>query len=272
MTLRVVSINIWGGRVYEPLIKYLPAVNADVYCLQEVYNAPLPMDEWLIYGANDAWEGEKVRPNLFREIGEVLPEHRGMYFPAARGFLHDGAKTEHPVEYGIAMFVRRSLPIIGERMDFVYSEFRHWGYGDPPLSRNAHCVRLFDYGNGKPVTIAHMHGLYDKRGKIDSDIREDQAHAFASLIGDVAEDGDAVIACGDWNVLPTSNTFTILKKLWLRDLVVGGGHTDTRSSFYKKNPRYADYMMVSPNVRVLDFEVVADPEVSDHRPLLLDCE
>jgi exonuclease III len=272
MTLRVVSINIWGGRVYEPLMQYLPVVDADVYCLQEVYNAPVPMPEWLIYPKEDAWDGEKVRPNLYREISEVLPEHRGMYFPAARGFLHDGGKTEYPIEYGIATFVRKPIPIIGECMDFVYSEFRHWGYGDPPLSRNAHCVRLYDYEKDKPVTIAHMHGLWEKRGKLDTDIRETQAHAFASLISDVACDGDDVIACGDWNVLPTSCTFDILKKLWLRDLVVGGGHTDTRTSHYTKNPRYADYMMVSPGVRVTKFEIPAQPEVSDHRPLVLDCE
>lgn len=271
MTIRVVSINIWGGRVYDTLMEYLPQVNADVYCLQEVYNAPVPLPEWLTFEVIFREPEAPVRPNLFQEIANILPEHRGFYYPAARGFLHDGAPVETPVEYGIATFVRKSIPIIGEHMGFVYSQFRHYGWGDPPLSRNAHAIRILDYETESPVVIAHMHGLWQKSGKEDSGIRDHQSILFAHTIENVMGVGDCIIACGDWNLLPESSTFGFLRDhLGLRDLVTGRGFTDTRTSYYKKNPRYADYMCVSSGVKVKHFDVVADPEVSDHRPLLLE--
>ncbi|ATU94315.1 hypothetical protein B5P45_03940 [Phyllobacterium zundukense] len=63
-------------------------------------------------------------------------------------------------------------------------------------------------------------------------------------------------------MLPRSSTFEILRALGLIDLVTTGGFTDTRTSQYPKQDRYADYLLVSPNVKVVDFEVVAEPEVS----------
>jgi endonuclease/exonuclease/phosphatase family metal-dependent hydrolase len=76
--------------------------------------------------------------------------------------------------------------------------------------------------------------------------------------------------CGDFNVLPGSSTFEVLADLGLSDLVTGRGHADTRTSHYAKPGRYADYMLVNDAVRVSSFDVVAAPEVSDHRPLLLE--
>ncbi|MGO6900389.1 endonuclease/exonuclease/phosphatase family protein, partial [Rhizobium ruizarguesonis] len=48
------------------------------------------------------------------------------------------------------------------------------------------------------------------------------------------------------------------------------GLVDTRTSYYLKQGRFADYMLVTPGVKVAKFEVVEAPEVSDHRALLLD--
>jgi hypothetical protein len=52
--------------------------------------------------------------------------------------------------------------------------------------------------------------------------------------------------------------------------VTSRGHTDTRTSHYTKEGRYADYMLVTSNVDVGLFDVVEQPEVSDHRALLLE--
>jgi endonuclease/exonuclease/phosphatase family metal-dependent hydrolase len=71
-------------------------------------------------------------------------------------------------------------------------------------------------------------------------------------------------------VLPGSATLQALAGLGLTDLITSRGHTNTRTSHYKKAPRFADYMLVSGNVAVRHFEVVREPEVSDHRALLLD--
>ena len=43
----------------------------------------------------------------------------------------------------------------------------------------------------------------------------------------------------------------------------------TRSSIYKKDNRFADYMMISNGIKVVDFKVM-DNLVSDHLPLYLE--
>ncbi len=48
------------------------------------------------------------------------------------------------------------------------------------------------------------------------------------------------------------------------------GKADTRSSRYAKPVRHANYMLVSDPEHVRSFEILADPEVSDHRPLVLE--
>ena len=45
--------------------------------------------------------------------------------------------------------------------------------------------------------------------------------------------------------------------------------TTTRSHFYTKEHKFADYILVSPEIEVKKFEVIQDV-VSDHLPLMLE--
>jgi endonuclease/exonuclease/phosphatase family metal-dependent hydrolase len=265
--LRVLSLNAWGGNLYQPLLKYLGQVDADIFCLQEIVRTPGYEGSQLIYRDGDLKLPQ--RTNLFEDICAILPGHDARFFPAASGPLHDQAGREIQSEFGLATFVRSSLPVIGEAMDFVHGAFSGDGWGVHPRSRNAHCIRVHD-PRGLPVTIAHMHGLRDPAGKHDSPLRLRQAERFAELIRRVWRPGERLVACGDFNVLPGSATFEVLSGLGLTDLVTTRGHTDTRTSYYGKEGRFADYLLVNDDVEVAAFDVVADPEVSDHRPLVLD--
>jgi endonuclease/exonuclease/phosphatase family metal-dependent hydrolase len=265
--MRIVSLNVWGGRLHEPLMPYLADVGADVLCLQEVVRTHGADSGWLVY--RDHGVELPQRANLFEELRVALPAYDAFFLPVARGDLFDGDRR-FDSEFGLATFVRRAHPIIGQATDFVHGEFSPDGYGPHPRSRNAHCIRLFDYEQGYPVTIAHMHGLRDLEGKGDTPARRHQAHALVEIIRQVRRESDRLVVCGDFNVLPDSETFEILGSLGLADLVTSRGHDDTRTSHYGKQPRFADYMLVTPDVEVVSFEPVAEPEVSDHRALLLD--
>ncbi|MGO7259129.1 endonuclease/exonuclease/phosphatase family protein, partial [Rhizobium brockwellii] len=80
--------------------------------------------------------------------------------------------------------------------------------------------------------------------------RKEQAEALVRLIERVWPGGENLVVCGDFNVLPDSATFTILARLGLSDLVTGNGLVDTRTSYYLKQGRFADYMLVTPGVKV----------------------
>ncbi len=267
MAMRILSLNVWGGKLHAPLIPYLVEADADVLCLQEVVRSPETTSHWLLYRDGDVELPQ--RANLFDEINSALPDHDGYFCPTSRGELHDGNRIVH-AEFGLATFVRKSLPVIGQALDFVHGQFSPDGWGEHPRPRNAHCLRLFDYDDGFAITIAQMHGLRTTDGKGDTPERQAQAGALERLVRRVWPGDERLIVCGDFNVLPDSATFGTLGKLGLFDLVTGRGHTDTRTSYYGKSGRFADYMLATPDVEVVGFDVVEQPEVSDHRALLLD--
>ena len=260
-------LNGWGGTLHEQLIPYLRAASPDVLCLQEVVHTPAAGKDQLTYR-----DGDHVLPqrtNLFREVAAALPDHVATFCPASQGVLWDGDETV-PSQFGLATYVRAAFPIVGQVQGFVHEAFSPHGYGDHPRPRNAHGVRLYDFEKDWPVAIVHMHGLRDLDGKMDTPERFAQARRLADLATRVAEDGDRLIVCGDFNIEPGDRTFDVLAEIGLTDLVTTLGVTDTRTSHYKKPGRFADYMFVNAAVTVLGFAVVEEPEVSDHRPLVLE--
>ncbi|CAM5776317.1 metal-dependent hydrolase [Labrys miyagiensis] len=265
--MRIMCLNGWGGKLHDRLVPYLAAVAPDILCLQEVVHSPASARDWLDY--RDGNHLLAQRANLFRDVCAALPDHAGIFCPAAQGVLWDG-KEPVPSQWGLATFVHKSFPIIGQVQGFVHKSFSADGYGDHPRSRNAHAVRVHDFSKARQVCVAHMHGLRDLGGKHDTPERLAQARRFADICSFVSEPGDGVVACGDFNIEPQSLTFRILAELGLADLVTGRGFTDTRTSHYRKAGRFADYMLVNDRVDVLGFDVVAQPEVSDHRPLLIE--
>jgi endonuclease/exonuclease/phosphatase family metal-dependent hydrolase len=265
--MRIMCLNGWGGKLHDGLAAYLLEMSPDVLCLQEVVHTPASEKDWLDYR-----DGDHILPqraNFFRDIATVLPDHVATFCPAAQGVLWDGDRSI-PSQWGLATFVRSSIPVIGQIQAFVHKTYSPDGYGDHPRSRNAHAVRIYDHERKWPVSIIHTHGLRDLNGKMDTPDRIAQANRLAELVKRIAKPGDRVVLCGDFNVEPASETFEILRRVGLRDLVTGRGFEGTRNSHYRKPGRFADYMLVNDIVEIRLFDVIMDPEVSDHCPLLLE--
>jgi endonuclease/exonuclease/phosphatase family metal-dependent hydrolase len=256
--VRLLSLNAWGGRLADVLLPWLSAQDPDVLCLQEVTRAvefhPGPL--WFAGGAAPLLQ----RPDLFAEVSAALPGHDATFCPAMHGHLHDEAGRAVASAFGIATFVRRGIPVLGQVQGFVHGDFRAGGWGPPPVPRCLHGVRL------PGLRVAHLHGLRDPTGKHDTPARAAQAERIAALLGALGPAEEPLVLCGDLNLLPGSATFERLAALGLRDLV---GEADTRTSHYAKTPRSADYLLVTTGAPVARFEVVAEPEVSDHRALRL---
>jgi endonuclease/exonuclease/phosphatase family metal-dependent hydrolase len=265
--LRIMCLNGWGGRLHDSLIPYIQLASPDVLCLQEVVHTPTAKNEWLNY--RDGKHELPQRANFFLEVAKALPNHVATFCPAAQGVLWDSGEAV-PSQWGLATFTRNSLTIIGQTQAFVHKSFSADGFGDHPRSRNAHAIRVFDHKRNWPIGIVQMHGLRDLNGKMDTPERLSQARRLAALATTISEEGDRLVVCGDFNVEPNSETFNILGKLGLIDLVTTWGFAGTRTTHYKKPGKFADYMLVSATVKVLDFNVVTQPEVSDHCPLVLE--
>ncbi len=264
--MKVMCLNGWGGKLHEKLLPYLENSEPDVLCLQEVIHSPESSKDWLTYRDGDHVLAQ--RANFFRDVSNALPDHVAIFCPAAQGVLWDQDQPV-PSQWGLATFVRRSLPIIGQIQGFVHKGFSPAGYGDHPRSRSAHGVRVYDDSAGRSVSITHMHGLRDLNGKMDTPERAAQARRLLDLSRQISEPGDVVVVCGDFNVEPGSETLAILADAGLHELVTARGIESTRTTHYKKPGRFADYMLVNRVDAVTSFDVIHDPEVSDHCPLVL---
>lgn len=250
--------------MYEQLAEWLPHAGADVFCVQEVTRTAA-LDGWTRFE-----DGERTLPqrgNLFGDIASLLPDHQGVFVASDAGPVWDEEGCRHVQDFGIAMFVHERLPIVGQHTAFVHGDFvehQAWAISDRP--RIAQSARTVDRDTDRTVTIAHLHGLRDPIGKQDTPERRAQAERLVSLIQTARHPGDLVIACGDFNLLPDSETFDELGSIGLVDLV---GSSDTRTSRYTKPVRHANYMLVSDPDSVRAFSAPATPEVSDHRMLIL---
>ena len=265
--MRLLCLNGWGGKLHAELLAYLRAEAPDVLCLQEVVHTPSSPKDWLTYRDGDHILPQRAR--FFDDVCAALPDHVAVFCPAAQGVLWDG-ETQIPSQWGLASFVHKDLPIIAQMQGFVHGVCGDDGYGAHPRSRSGHAVRVWDYAAGRGVTFAHMHGLRDLAGKMDTPARAAQSRKFAGLVQHAMTPNDALVLCGDFNVGPYSETLDILRGLAPRELVTEGGFDGTRSAHYPKPGKFADYMLVNDQVDIAHFSVVRAPEVSDHCPLVLE--
>ncbi|MCC5968671.1 MAG: endonuclease/exonuclease/phosphatase family protein [Pararhodobacter sp.] len=265
--MRIMCLNGWGGTLNDELIAYLGKETPDVLCLQEVIYSPATDQDWLTYR-----DGDHVLPqraNFFRDVANALPGHAATFCPAAQGPLWDGDR-EVPSFWGLATFVRSTLPVIGQVQGFVYKDFTPDGFGAHPRARNAHGLRVHDPASDRSISITHMHGLRHPEGKSDTPERALQARQLLDYANQVSRPGDIRVICGDFNVAKDSETLSFLAQHGFTELVTEGRFKGTRTSHYKKPERFADYMLIDPRDAVHRFQVVYEPEVSDHCALLLD--
>lgn len=97
-----------------------------------------------------------------------------------------------------------------------------------------------------------------------------QAERLLNLSRLTAETSDLAVVFGDFNVEPGSTTLRLFEEQGMTELVTDRAHGGTRTSFYRKPGKFADYMLVFDTSRVKRFDVTRSPEVSGHCPLFLE--
>lgn len=242
--MRVISLNIWGGRIFDPLVSFIREhKEVDVFCLQEVYHNASKQ----ISTETDA----KYVLNIFSELSKELPDHLGFFRPVVNGI------------YGIAMFVKKEIEVIEEGEISIYESPEYSGQG-PTHGRNMQWVKVRDKG-GALLSILNVHGLWNGKGKTDSPERLAQSQRIKSFIDSLET---PVVLCGDFNLRPDTLSLKLFED-GLENLVRKYNVESTRTSLYTKEEKFADYMFTSPNLGVKTFKVL-EHEVSDHSPLILE--
>lgn len=261
----IASLNAWGGAMYPDLARWMGDTAFDVLCLQEVTSTP-GVEGWTTYA-----DGERTLPqraNLLSDVRALLPRHHPLFITSDSGPVTGDDGRRHRQAFGLGTFVADHLMVVGAETAYVHGHFTEhdeWPRDNRP--RIALALRLVEPGGQRAVTVVHVHGFRDRQGKVDTPERRAQAERIARLVQRVREPDDLVVVCGDLNLLPDSQTFAVLGAVGLVDLV---GSADTRTSRYPKAVRHAGYVLVSDPAAVRRFDILAEPEVSDHRALLLE--
>lgn len=254
--MKVISLNTWGGRGgKEKLLAFFAAhEDTDVFCLQEIWSAPYDHLEGHAAGGLDINHSDIMVHGL-QEISDLLKDHVA-YF-----------KPHHLSNYGLLMMVKKNLDVISEGEVFVHKEKGYIPDGDVGLhARNVQYVTIATEKGSR--SVLNFHGLWNGGGKGDAEdrlIQSDRIIQFTQTLS------DPYVMCGDFNLLPNTESIKKLENSGLRNLIKEYGITSTRTNFYTKPEKFADYALISKGIEVKDFKVLPD-EVSDHSPLYLEFE
>lgn len=254
--MRLLSLNTWGGRAGRDglLDFYARHQDADIICLQEVWSAPYDHLEGKEAGGTKL-NHERIMVYALREISELLNSHTAYFRP------HLG---DH---YGLLTLVKKELAVLEEGDVFVYKKRGHVPPGDVGHhARNIQYMTLTTPSG--PRTIINFHGLWNGQGKGDSEDRLNQSDNIVAFTRTLK---NPYILCGDFNLLPDTESVKKFEAAGMRNLITEYGITSTRTSHYKKLEKFADYTFVSDGIEVKDFQILPD-EVSDHSPMQLEFE
>lgn len=209
----------------------------DIFCFQEVHDHE-------VGPANDPRE----RGNLFEELRELLPRHKGYLARKASGSC-------------LATFVAKSFKVASTQTFTVLSPEEMAIKFTPRILQHVALV-------GPQLNIYNFHGV-PKLDKLDTPERKIQTERVLEIM---AKSNDPKILVGDLNLRPETESLKAFEKQ-MTNLVIERGFKTTRSSYYdlQKLQPFADYVFTSKDIKVKDFQVLPN-EISDHLPLLLDFE
>ncbi|MCX6785549.1 MAG: endonuclease/exonuclease/phosphatase family protein [Candidatus Komeilibacteria bacterium] len=251
--MKLITLNIWGGSVYKPLLRFIKdkSKSIDIFCFQEVFST-----------TSKKKKSGQIRADIFQALQKSLPNHIGYFAPSIKGCDMDGS-VNFNLSFGLAIFIKKNIKVnkIGEI--FVHK------HRNAPVNFLGNMARNLLYvvveNMGQEYLIANMHGLWNHGPKTDTSDRIKQSQKARKLLDKFF--GKKLI-CGDFNLLPNTRSVAILDK-GMVNLVKKYKVKSTRNRLYrhfKDHPLFADYIIVSPEIKVKDFKVLKNL-VSDHSAL-----
>lgn len=238
--MKLITLNIWGGHVAEQLAQFIQAnSDVDIICMQEVYKGGSEK-----INNDDRW----VDTDIFEKIESWMPHHTGYFCPLVESI------------YGLATFVKNDIQVeeVGE-----VPICDNPGYVSTGADHSRKIQWLKCTQNNQVFTIINLHGLWNGKGKSDCPERIEQSKIVRGYIDSLETPW---LLVGDFNLALGTESLAMLDKN-ATNWVIEEGITSTRTSYYPKEERMADYVVTSSEIRGQHFEVMAD-EVSDHAPLL----
>ncbi len=224
----------------------------DIFCLQEIRNSTQEITDL-------RHPDEHIYGPLFEKISKQLIDFEGSF----AYFDEDKDKMS------LASFWRHEVPLKKVEDFIVYQPAQPKETGSAVFTARKLQYLTIDSPKGE-VLIANYHGLWNNGPKTDTPERIDQSKKIKSFLDGF--NGPKII-CGDFNLLPETESLAILERGMI-NLIEEYDIQSTRTPLYRKysdpdSPNFADYILVSPDIKIKKFEVLPDM-ASDHSALYLE--
>ncbi len=250
--MKIITLNTWGGRAgREGLLAFIEKHKADtdIFCFQEIWSAPHDYLNGVAVGGV-VLDSSKIMTHGLQDISASLDNFEPYFNPHY---------TDH---YGLLMMINKGLRVKNQGEVYVYKDKGYSSQKD--VGNHARNIQYAEVEkNGRDFMVVNFHGLWNGKGKDDCDERLLQSDNIISFLKKAKT---PIIFCGDFNLNPETESLKKFEAFGLRNLIREYKVTSTRTSLYTKPAKFADYIFVSKDLKVQDFEVLTD-EVSDHSPL-----
>ncbi len=240
--MKLVQLNIWGGKLQYQIPDFLNQQLPDIVCMQEVCD---------LKGLSGAMFAplEEIKAACDFDHSFMAPTYSWKYM-------------QRELDYGNAILSRHALE--NRRVIFTRGTYKK-GFD---ITIDDYNIRNFQHTvvdcGGNKVHILNHHGHHlttDKQGNGETQL---QTNLIADYIDKLS---GAIILAGDFNLAPNSPSLDVIKSR-LRDLCQEHSVSNTYSEL-SIHQVVCDYIFVNNQVKVDKF-YVPKSLVSDHMPLVLE--
>lgn len=236
--MRIIFLNSWEGKVGNKYFEFFRETSSktDFFCLSE------------------------ITPELHKNLEGLLVDYRGY-------FAHQPELTNSLSSQTI--FVKKNYQVQVYKKELLYEAIKSDAGQEVPGYVLGMTLNNF--------SIFNVQGMAYPGHKLDTELRLKQSKQILKFASQLAKPH---IIMGDFNLLPNTKSVSMFEEVGYKNLIKYFKITTTRNDLadHTKNDKqyfgkqhFADYCFVSPEVKVLNFEV-PNVEVSDHLPLILDFE
>lgn len=242
--MKLMTLNVWQGRLERVLLKHLEQQNIDFACMQEAVH----------------YKGKTGGIiSSYSKIGASLRLDEQFFSPLnALKFGNDD------LSFGNVIYSK--LPFIQNENIFTRGSYKT----DFDFDNDDYNIRALQHVavevDGKKLHILNHHGHHIDEHKMGD---EETIRQTSMIIDYIKQLDGAVILCGDFNLAPESESIKQFDSV-LQNLSVTYSLKTTRSLLTYKE-EVCDYIFVNDNVDVKDFSM-DQTIISDHNALILDFE
>jgi endonuclease/exonuclease/phosphatase family metal-dependent hydrolase len=247
MRLKLLNLNIYGGKYYDNLISFIKTNDFDIVCLQEVR------------GGNYSF----AKTDIFKKLQEDLQME-------AEFALTTNLKEDKSSCDGNAIYYKKSLKAKNKQIIslYPYKETEPTETDFTTYPRNA--LSLDFEINGKTLSIINTQLSWNKIPK-ETAIQTRVGQKLLSFIKGIKNE---YILVGDFNLEATSRMVSkfnaILRNLTLENKITNTLNPRThRAQILFPKGLAVDFIFTTPTLKITDFKLVDSLDLSDHFGLSL---